>query len=370
MRNLLIKSLVSIFFLFLVFAVNPEKIEFYRSNYNGLLLLKIEQSEISKYKYVIKQILNEQNNPVSRQLFSDNKEVKNWFYNYNGEFLSEEVFQKEGLIAGRDYYDSKGHKILTEEYNNGEIIIKTRFGYNKDGLVSEENIENYKTGKTMTVLYKYDSDFRIKQIIKKFSDGKVVYWDSTFTNKGIITKEYYTMDNETYSFYYNGNGQEIKGEVFVINPGKEPEKKIYWELSYEQGIKKKKEEINYQLDLKSITYYDKDGRDLRMDVFRDDVFDSSTYYRYDKEGNVAYKKEVKGLFIKEWFNRYVDNKLSETLLMENRIKKKFEKFYPEGKTESIFMSKNKVLEIKYNKDNVIIAKNIVRFENDFDEDQW
>ena len=96
--------------------------------------------------------------------------------------------------------------------------------------------------------YRYDDNFTIKQIEKKYPDDRIVYWEAFFTAKGIIQKEFYTLKEERYIFLYNENGQETSGEIRDLLKDKI---KREWKTSYTaNGKMEKKEELNHNLGKK------------------------------------------------------------------------------------------------------------------------
>ena len=176
--------------------------EYYRSNSNGLLLLQIEAIDRHEYEYVIQRDFNEMEQETSRTLWKKNVAEKRWDYSYAEGDLSSERYYQNGELKEEYNYDRNGHKILQTEYRNGEVSKKTKYIYNKDGLVEQEEIDDIYLDRKNKITYRYDSTFRIKQIIREMDDGTIVFWDAFFSKKGIVAKEYYTIGNENYIFYY------------------------------------------------------------------------------------------------------------------------------------------------------------------------
>ena len=187
--------------------------EYYRSNSNGLLLLQIEAIDRHKYEYIIQREFNEMEQEKTRILWKKNVIDKKWEYSYKEGDLTFEQYYQNGELREEYNYDRNGHKILQTEYRNGKVSKKVKYTYNKDGLVEQEEIDDIYLERKNKITYRYDSTFRIKQIIREMDDGTIVYWDAFFSKKGIVAKEYYTIGDESYIFYYGTNGEELKGEV-------------------------------------------------------------------------------------------------------------------------------------------------------------
>lgn len=349
MREYLISFFL--FFCFL-FSYSQAREEYYRSNYNGLKLLKIEKAQIPKYKFVVKDII-ENELIVKRFLFDTEEEIKRWEFVFVDGKLREEKYYKEKKMVEKYVYDAIGHKINQIEFRNDEVSRNIIYEYNKNGLVNKEYINDIFMNRTNKVTYKYDSSFRIKQIIKEMYDGKIIYWDSFFTSKGIITKEYYSLNDERYVFYYNVNGQELKGEVFQIDEKKTETPKIYWENKYnENGNKIVKDEINYFFNKRMKTWFDNEAREIRVEIFKNDELQSIEEKKYDKESNVISQKEIKGLNVKE--NRYKyknKDEIVRTDIFENGILKTTEiKNDDETRTLIVYGANNVKIKSIFDKD--------------------
>jgi hypothetical protein len=311
-ENSLKEFLISLFLIFsVVFLTSNDIVEYYRSNYNGLLLLRIKESEINEFRYVTKNIVSG-DKIIIKTLFDNNKEIKRWEYSYIDDRLREENFFQDFKLKEKHLYNSNGHKLNFIEYRDGNMMKNTSYEYNNDGLVSKEIINDIYLDRVNTVRYRYDEGYRIKQIITEMYDGRVVYWDSFFTVKGIIVKEYYTLDDKRYIFYYNSNGQEVKGEVILIND--EEKVSLYWENTYSSaGFRLLKDEINYINNRRIKTWYDNSGREIKEHIIADNKIISIKEREFDKDDRIIVEKEVVGLHIKQVNYHYKKNFIKQKL---------------------------------------------------------
>ena len=116
------KYLLRIFFLniFLLFCfpllLNSETdSKYYRSNSNGLELLKIDYNQRRNYKYYVQ--MNYIDNILKKKiLFENGREIKRWEYFYSGNKLNYEKYFKERIIKEDYRYDQFGHIIKKSEY--------------------------------------------------------------------------------------------------------------------------------------------------------------------------------------------------------------------------------------------------------------
>ncbi len=353
-----------------VVVIDPNRTEYWRSNSNGLKLVEINDSERKGYKFVL-QIDYEDNKESARILYRQNNEIKRWEYSYSSGMLNSESYIKEGVLSEIYYYDRQGHKIREENYKNGQIIKASTFSYNREGLVSLESVESKISNQVTETRYRYDNLFRIKQIARTYPDGHVVYWESFLSDKGILVKEYYTLDEEKYVFYYNQFGQEVLGQILAIEEKEEevkaeekdsksdtkdkkdgenkPEKKMVktervksqWENTYiEKGLREQKVEENFELGKKVITNYNKDGKEIKIQIFFDDVISSIEYYDYDSDKRVIYYKIIQDLNKNETFYKYnADGDVVSTRYVENGKTKKEVINHPNGNREEIIYTR-------------------------------
>lgn len=344
---------------------SDKKIELYRSNSNGLALVKITSSKLSKYKYILRQ--NYLNDVLQNKiLFKNNKEDKKWEYNYSNKLLSRERYYKKGKIEEEYRYDSLGHKIKQIDYNNNKQIRFITYKYNKQGLVEKTELLNLINNKTTFVKYKYDETFRINQIEKDYPDGRVVYWEAIFSSKGIIIKEFYTLQNEEFSFIYNESGQELTGEVKEINKDEKDKIKLKWNNYFStSGKKSKRIEFDYLLDKKTIFWYNENGLEKKIETYYADKISTIEKYEYNEDNNILKYIKIKDLN-KEEIDYFYDknnkdkdnkNKLKKTKQYNNDILKKETFFNENGNSIVIVYSKNnKKILIEYDKDENIISQ--------------
>ncbi len=350
--------LISILLLINFFILNAfTEIQFYRSNYNGLLLLNIKESEKSQYKHVVKSIITDEK-LISKTLYEKDKEVKRWEYIYSEDKLREENYYKDFNLTEKFIYDTAGHKLNLVEYRDGRIMKNTSYEYNKDGLLSKEIINDLYLNRVNSILYRYDSQYRIKQIITEMHDGKIVYWDSFFTAKGIIVKEYYTLKDKRYIFYYNPNGQEIKGEVLSIDTAGVEKETLKWDNIYSKaGIRILKDETNLITKKQIKTWYDEDGRDIKEHILSENAIEMIKEKAFDDKDNLIMEKQIVGLNIKQT-NFYYKEKLYKTETIENGIIKEIETIHDDGsKNVLIYGTNNVVIEMTYDVDGNKISEN-------------
>lgn len=346
--------------------------EYYRSNSNGLLLLQIEAIDRHKYEYIIQREFNEMEQEKTRILWKKNVIDKKWEYSYKEGDLTFEQYYQNGELREEYNYDRNGHKILQTEYRNGKVSKKVKYTYNKDGLVEQEEIDDIYLERKNKITYRYDSTFRIKQIIREMDDGTIVYWDAFFSKKGIVAKEYYTIGDESYIFYYGTNGEELKGEVIERVEDDSPEdnsdatadtvdntddvnkkvakkkmkeqRKLYWENKYSRsGIKIYKEETNYKLGKTSKIWYDSVGRAIKTETYDGEELEKIEEHSYNSGGQLTLLKQIVGLSEKEWHYVYSDINAKEpisTEYYENRRLKESTVVNTDGTSEKILYGYN------------------------------
>lgn len=342
--------------------------EYYRSNSNGLLLLQIEAIDRHKYEYVIQREFNELGQETTRTLWKKNAVDKKWLYSYTESDLSHESFYQNNELKEEYDYDRSGHKTSQTEFRNGKVSKKIKYTYNKDGLVEQEEIDDIYLERKNKITYRYDSTFRIKQIIREMDDGSIVYWDAFFSKKGIVAKEYYTIGNESYIFYYGVGGEELKGEVLERveddsaetqnadattdtadkpKPAKKKmkeQRKLYWENKYSRnGIKIYKEETNYKLGTTSKIWYDSFGRAVKTETYAGDDLEKIEEHTYNDFGQMLVMKQTAGLGEKEWHYSYADSNAklpNVTKYYENRRLKEITTVNPDGTSEKLLYGFN------------------------------
>lgn len=355
---LLKKFLVNIIILIFIFKITSQDIKYFRSNLNGLQLVEIKSNEYKDYKYILKEISIE-NKIIKKILLKDKKEIKRWEYFYNNNYLSNEKYFKENIITEEYYYDSYKHKIKQLEYKNGSLIKETLFTYNKDGLVEYEEIINKLNNSKTLIKYKYDTQFKIKQIEKKYPDNKIVYWECFLSKKGIMLKEYYTMNNETYIFYYNQEGQEIRGEIL----NKENNNIIKeWENFYTKGGKREKKiEKNNEINEIKITYYNLEGMESKIEYYKNEILKKIERFEYDNDKNLITFQVIEELNITEIKYEYNDKKeLNKKITYDNNFLKKIENFNQDGSIDEIIFTKKgiKILTKYDSNKNIILQKEL------------
>jgi hypothetical protein len=244
------------------------------------------------------------------------------------------------------------------EYLNGKQFKRSTYTYSKDGVVDREEIYNVMTKETNILKYKYDKNFRIKQIEKKMPD-KTVYWESFYTDKGIILKEYYSLKDELYTFYYNESGQELKGEVKQILNDKTEKMKLSWENFFSKdGIKERREEEDFINDRSIKTWYNKNAKEKRIENYLKNSLESVEEFEYNDKEKVTYYKKVFDLNLLEIRYKYDKaDVLIGSSTYEDKVLKKDTKFNPDGsKTETVY-SKNKMkFTTTYDKDGNVLKQ--------------
>ncbi|HOL57330.1 MAG TPA: hypothetical protein PLD75_07205 [Spirochaetota bacterium] len=350
--NLLKKFLVSLFILFVI-KINSQEIKLFRSNVNGLSLVEINPSEIKNYKYILKEFYKE-GKITKKILLKDGKELKRWEYFYNDNILYNEKYFKENIIMEEYYYNPNRHKIRQLEYKNGSLIKEINYTYNKDGLVEYEEIINILNKQKTTIKYRYDNQFKIKQIERKYPDGRIVYWEAFLSEKGIMSKECYTLKDEVYIFYYNKDGQEVKGEILNKTSNKILKE---WENFYTKGGKREKKiEKNNETDEIKIVYYNLEGLESRIEYYKDEILEKIEKFEYDENKNIINYQLVEGLNVTEIVYEYDKEKnLIKKASYDNNSLKKVENFNKDGSIDEILIT-NKGVKIltRYDKDKKVI----------------
>jgi len=343
--NLLKRFLVNFFLIGVIFYLSAEeplnRTEIFRSNSNGLSLVPIKEKDVKKYKYFLKVFISD-NLTQKKVLYKDNKEFKKWEYKYFAQIKNEETYYKDGKIINIVFFDANGHKIKEEEYKNESKIKETQYAYNQEGLVELETVINLLNKQTTTIKYRYDSEYRIKQIEKNYPDGKVVYWESFLSGKGIMSKEYYTLKGEIYTFWYNENGQETNGEI--RQTGENETLKVEWNNTYtNKGIREKREETNYVLNKKINSWYNKDGKEIKIEIYIDNALETLEFYDYNKDKKIISYKIIKDLTETETRYDYDANgENDKTYYYENNRLKRFVQKNKDGSRTETLYSKNGV----------------------------
>lgn len=358
-RSLLKRFFLSIFFILSVFSlISSEniKLEFYRSNYNGLMLLEIENNEISEYRYYLKVEYNE--NLISRKiLYENNNEIKRWENRYNNKVISEEKYFLKKVMDTQTFFNKKGYKERVLEYNRGRLIRTTNYKYNSDDLVKEENIFDHILNEKEKISYTYDKDLRIKQIIKELDNGKMIYWDCLFTSKGIIYKEYYKSGNETFIFYYNLNGQELRGEVIENLDNNEVQQTSKWENIFINGRRVKRIDEDFTNNVKTISFFNTDELEEKREFYRNDNLTKTDYFKYNDDKNIVEHRIVEDLneLIYQYQHRGGEI-VSENIYENGKLIKKIQ-YNPDGsRTETITTSHGKITKSYDKNDNLINSK--------------
>ncbi|HOV13835.1 MAG TPA: hypothetical protein PK771_06090 [Spirochaetota bacterium] len=346
------KYFLNLLFLFLSLCIYSQKrVEYYRSNSNGLSLVKINANKRNDYKFILKVDLTG-DITLLKTLFKENVESKRWeFFYAENNILETEKYYKDLKIKEEYRYNRSGHKVKQTEFLNGNAISITIFYYNKEGLVEKEEILNLISNKTTYVKYKYDKDFRIKQIEKIFPDGKSVFWESFFTPKGIIVREFYTLEDEIFTFYYNESGQELKGEVKERSETGEEKPKISWENFYSQnGKRKRRVHNNFLINKKVDTTYNKNFKEIKVETYYNDNIFSIEEYDYNNKNLVSYYKKIVDLNLSEEYYTYDEkDNLSETKIYQDKELKKHIFYNKDGSRKEVVFSKNRrQVEVFYN----------------------
>lgn len=355
------KNSLKIFFLNIFLLIIPHlffsqsSLEIYKSNYNGLKLVKINQSEAINQKYVLYSYF-ENKNEVRRTLYENGKIIKKWFYYYTGDYLSLEKEYNETELILESRYNNKRHKIKKEDYKNNKKIKVTTYEYNSDGLVEKETVYNLTNNQTIYITYRYDKAFQIKQIERKYIDGKFIFWDCFFNEKRIIQKEVYTLKDEVYTFWYNEGGQETKGLIVSIgDDGKEIKKKDWENFYSEKGKKIKKIENEYNVNRKKIIFYNDNFLETRIETYQKEIAVSIETFEYNKDNLVTLYQKIEGLTSDKTVYTYDEKKeLVKTVHYTNdAIKKIVEYNSDKSRLETIFL-RDKQIQVKYDKDGKII----------------
>ncbi len=367
------KNSLKIFFLnavlfFIAFNLFSQNItvDLYRSNTNGLMLLKIKEYEAKNYKYILK-VYTQYNLLLKKVLFKENSEIKKWVYKYitSSNILNNEKYYKDKIIREEYFYDSEAHKTKQIDYKDGKKIKTTTYKYNKDGLVEIEKTFNELSKQTIIMKYKYDNNFKIKQIEKDYPDGRIVYWETFFTQKGIVTKEYYTLKLETFTFWYNENGQEFKGEVKKRTEDNTEDTIIkVWETFYtSKGKIDKKEEINFENNKKTITMYNDKMKERRIETYINNKIITIEQYEYNKNNKVTYYELIEDLELTKIHYQYdnEDNLIKTLHYINDNLKKIVTYNNDNSRTEIIFGIKNKNIIVEYDSKGEIISQKI--YEN-------
>jgi len=322
-----------------------------------LALVKINLSQRNDYKFVLKVDLTG-DIVLLKLLYKEKEESKRWEYSYiENNILESERYFKDNKLKEEYRYNRSGHKTKETVYLNNEPISITIFNYNKEGVVDKEEILNTISQKTTIVKYKYDKDFRIKQIEKSLPDNNTVFWEAFFNSKGIIIKEFYTLKDEIYTFYYNEDGQELKGEVMSRKDGENDKVKINWENFYaSNGKRKRRVHNNFLIGKRVDTLYNKNFKEIRVETYYNDTIFSIEEYEYNDKNFVIYYKKIHDLNLIEEFYTYDDsqNRIETKIYLDKELKK--DVFYNlDGSRKEIVYSKNKKgIAVFYNSDGKLL----------------
>ncbi len=366
--NLKNKIILRIFFLSIFIVIfnlsisAQSAMSYYRSNSNGLKLVKINFNQLNKYKYTLK-VFSQGRLDSKKILYNGNKEIKRWEYFYKSGYLSYEKYYKNNEIREDYSYDFVGHMIRKGEYKEKNKIKDITYRYNSDGLVDVERVSNLINNSSFTVKYRYDSGFRIKQIEKKHSDGRIIYWEAFFNDKGIIQKEFYTLEDERYTFWYNETGQEIKGEIVLLDKKEDNVKKAWKTFYTDKGNIDRKEEINFLLDREIKTWFNNKNKELRKEVYKKGTLETIDVFNYDTKNRLTFYENIEDLSSKKIIYKYDDNdNLIRTQHYENNELKKDVSFNIEDGTriEILISKSNNKIMVKYGKDGKMISQELIK----------
>ncbi len=362
------KNILRIFFLSIIIFIfnlqifSQDSISYFRSNSNGLKLVQINSNQLKNYKYTLK-VFSGGNVDYRKILFKDNNEIKRWEYYYKGGYLDYEKYYKDNSIKEDYNYDILNHLLRKGEYKDNKKIKETTYTYNNEGLVDLEKVLNLLNNSYFIIKYRYDNAFRIKQIEKKYSDNRLVYWEAFFNDKGIIQKEYYILENEKYTFWYNENGQEIKGEIVLLDKEEDNIKKA-WKTYYSKiGNLERKEEINYMLEREIKTWFNKKNKELKKEIYIKGNLETIEAFDYDNKDRLAYYELINDLNSTKYLYKYDDkDNLIRTQHYENNILKKDISYNikDQTRTEIFFSKNNKKIMVKYDKDGKIISQELIK----------
>lgn len=361
--NILRIFFLSIFlFIFNLQIISQDLILYYRSNSNGLKLVQINSNQIKNYKYTL-QVFSRGNIDNRKILFKDNKEIKRWEYYYKSGYLNYEKYFSDNIIKEDYIYDLAGHLLKKGDFKDNNKIKETTYTYNKDGLVDIEKVMNLLNNTSFIIKYRYDNAFRIKQIEKKYSDDRLVYWEAFFNDKGIIQKEYYILENEKYTFWYNENGQEIKGEILLLDREDDNIKKAWKTYYSKSGNLDRKEEINYILEREIKTWFNKKNKELKKEIYIKGNLEKIEAFDYDSKSRLAYYELIEDLKSTKYLYKYDDSdNLIRTQHYENNILKKDISYNikDQTRTEIFFSKNNKKIMIKYDKNEKVISQELIK----------
>ena len=118
--------------------------------------------------------------------------------------------------------------------------------------------------------------------------------------------------------------------------------KSQWENTYiEKGLREQKVEENFELGKKVITNYNKDGKEIKIQIFFDDVISSIEYYDYDSDKRVIYYKIIQDLNKDETFYKYnAEGDVVSTRYVENGKTKKEVINHRDGSREEIIYTRS------------------------------
>ena len=175
-----------------------------------------------------------------------------------------------------------------------------------------------------------------------------------------MTKEYYTLKNKIYTFYYNQDGQEIKGEILNKDSNKIIKE---WENIYTKkgGKKEKKIEKNNETNEIKISYYNLDSMESKIEYYKKEILEKIEKFEYDNDKNLINYKLIDGLNIIEINYEYDDKKdLIKKITYDNNSLKKIENFNKDGTIDEVIVTKNGIkIFIKYDSNkNIIVQKEL------------
>ncbi len=279
----------------------------YRSNSNGLMLLVIPEAKRGSHIYTLR--VEKQDDLIYEKVLYKEKAVyKKWMNSYSNNLLVSSRYYLENKLVEEVFYSPQGHKVKLKEYKGSDLIRESDYKYNKEGLVESESVFNPIGNSTTTTRYRYDNQFKIKQIIKNMPDGKEIYWDVVFDAKGIVSREYYTLNDELFTFYYDSNGLELKGEVRRIVDGKEGDLKIEWQTTYSSsGHRIQKIETNYLINKTTTTLFNKDGLETKITTEYRDRGVVTELFEYNQDKKVTSYSKTENLRLNLIKYRYINN---------------------------------------------------------------
>lgn len=246
------------FFLFfcLVFRLYAQEI-YYRSDWVGLELEKIERYRIDEFEYVLE--VRALQGKTVKLLYRNGKEWKRWeiLFNLRREKTDEFEYEKNVLVHHLAF-DKKMRILVEDFYLDGVIDQKRIYSYGPRGIDFAET-QDREGNLLYTDEYIIAPSGRLRGIRRIFPDGGVILIHYTY-GEGMLVGEWEYRDGRIKDTKYDEYGRIIRREDW-----NKDELEFVKEYRYDDNNGKILSETEKDLKRKTVVerFYDEDGNIIR-----------------------------------------------------------------------------------------------------------